>query len=47
MTRNIIFFLFAGIALLLAIMCFIIPSYWYSSILMIGVAHFVYGVAVK
>lgn len=38
------FYLLAFIGLLLAITSFVIPSYWYSSILLLGVAHFVYGV---
>ena len=38
------YLLFAFITLLLAVMSFIIPNYWYSSMLLIGVAHFAYGV---
>ncbi|MDT7833499.1 hypothetical protein RQM59_14020 [Flavobacteriaceae bacterium S356] len=38
------FYLFAFVAILLAVMNFIIPNYWYSSMLLIGVAHFAYGV---
>jgi hypothetical protein len=40
-------FLIAGVALLLAVMSFIIPTYWYSSMLLIGVAHFAYGVVIR
>lgn len=38
------YYLLAFIALLLAVMSFIIPTYWYSSMLLLGVAHFAYGV---
>lgn len=38
------YLLFAFVALLLAVMCFIIPTYWYSAMLLIGVVHFTYGV---
>ncbi|MFY0603651.1 MAG: hypothetical protein JXQ93_06850 [Flavobacteriaceae bacterium] len=41
------FYILASIAFLLAIMSFIIPTYWYSSILILGASHFVYGVVVK
>jgi len=38
------YLLFAFVALLLAVMSFVIPTYWYSSMLLIGVVHFAYGV---
>lgn len=41
------FFLIAFVAVLLATMCFVFPSYWYSSIMLLGVAHFVYGILLK
>ncbi len=41
------FLLFAFVVVLLAVMTFIIPSYWYSSMLLIGVGHFAHGVVVK
>lgn len=41
---NKVFYLFAILAVLLAVMSFIIPTYWYSSMLLMGVAHFAYGI---
>lgn len=38
------YYLFAGLSVLLAVMSFIIPTYWYSSMLLMGVAHFAYGI---
>jgi cation transport ATPase len=35
------------ICLLLAIICFLIPSYWYASILILGIAQITYGIVVK
>ena len=40
-------FILTGICVLLAIICFIIPTYWYSSIYILGVAHITYGVVLK
>lgn len=37
----------SGICILLAIVCFLIPSYWYSSLFILGVAHSTYGIMVK
>ena len=37
----------SGLCLLLAVMCFLIPSYWYSSLSIIGIAHIAYGVVTK
>ncbi|MEO9571311.1 MAG: hypothetical protein ABJH82_05070 [Polaribacter sp.] len=37
----------SGLCLLLATMCFLIPSYWYSSISIIGIAHIAYGVVTR
>ena len=37
----------SGLCLLLILMCILIPSYWYSSLSILGVAHVTYGVVVK
>ena len=37
----------SGICLLFSIICFMIPTYWYSSLVILGVAHITYGVVVK
>ena len=37
----------SGLSLLLAVMCFLIPSYWYSSLTILGIAHITYGVTVR
>lgn len=37
----------SSICLLLAIVCFLIPTYWYSSLFILGVAHITYGVVIK
>jgi hypothetical protein len=37
----------SGICLLLAIICFLIPSYWYASISILGIAHITFGIVVK
>ena len=37
----------SGVSLLLAVMCFLIPTYWYSSLSILGIAHVAYGVVVK
>lgn len=34
----------SGICLLFSIICFTIPTYWYSSLVILGVAHITYGV---
>ncbi|MGK0326162.1 MAG: hypothetical protein ACJA2M_000724 [Polaribacter sp.] len=36
-----------GLSVLLAIMCILIPTYWYSSLSILGIAHITYGVVVK
>ncbi|WP_435414694.1 hypothetical protein [Polaribacter aestuariivivens] len=36
-----------GIAFTLAILCFLIPSYWYASLSILGIAHITYGVVAK
>ena len=36
-----------GLSLLLAVTCFLIPTYWYSSLVILGIAHITYGVVVK
>lgn len=41
------FLIIAGICILLAGYCFVIPSYWYSSLSILGIAHITYGVAVN
>lgn len=35
------------ISILLAVVCFVIPSYWYSSLFILGIAHITYGVIHK
>lgn len=40
-------FILSGICVLLAIICIVIPTYWYSSIYILGVAHITYGVVLK
>jgi len=37
----------AGLSILLAVMCFLIPTYWTSSISILGIAHVAYGVVIK
>jgi len=37
----------SGICVLLAVICFLIPSYWYSSLFILGIAHITYGIIVK
>ncbi|WP_087522375.1 hypothetical protein [Polaribacter sp. SA4-12] len=37
----------SGLSLLLAILCFLIPTYWSSSLSILGIAHLTYGVVVK
>lgn len=37
----------SGASVLLAVMCFLIPTYWYSSLSIIGIAHVAYGMVVK
>ena len=32
---------------LLAALCIVIPSYWYSSLFILGITHITYGVVVK
>lgn len=41
------YYLLAGINVLLAVLVFIIPSYWYSAILIVGISFLAYGVVVK
>jgi L-asparagine transporter-like permease len=36
-------YLISGISLLLAFLVYIIPTYWYSAILIVGASHIVYG----
>lgn len=40
-------YVLSGVSILLAIICFLIPNYWYSSIFILGIAHITYGIAVK
>jgi len=35
------------LSILLAIVCLLIPSYWYSSFCILGVAHITYGIVVR
>ncbi len=41
------FLIIAGISILLSFYCFLIPSYWYSSLSILGIAHITYGIAVN
>ena len=41
------YYLLAGINLLLAVLVLVIPSYWYSAILIVGISFLAYGVVVK
>ena len=36
-----------GICALLAVICFLIPTYWYASISILGIAHITFGIVVK
>ena len=40
-------FVLSGVCFLLAVICFLIPNYWYSSIFILGIAHIAYGIVVK
>ena len=40
-------YLLAGLCCMLAAICFLIPSYWVSSITIMGVAHIAFGIATK
>ena len=35
------------VSVLLAALCIVIPSYWYSSLFILGITHITYGVVVK
>lgn len=35
------------IALFLSLICFFIPSYWYSALTILGITHMAYGIVVK
>ena len=37
----------SGVSILLAAICFLIPSYWHASLSIIGIAHITYGVVVR
>ena len=37
----------SALCILLAVMCFLIPTYWYSSLTILGISHVTYGVAVR
>ena len=37
----------AGLSVLLAVICFLIPTYWSASLSILGIAHVAYGVSVK
>jgi hypothetical protein len=39
--------LISGICLLLATLCFLIPTYWYSSLVILGLTHITFGVLKK
>ena len=36
-----------GICLLLGIICFLIPNYWFASMSILGIAHITNGIVVK
>lgn len=40
-------YLISGICLLLAVITFMIPTYWYASLMILGGSFFVYGVMVR
>lgn len=40
-------FVLSGLTILLAALCLLIPTYWVSSLSILGIAHVAYGVAVK
>ncbi|MDD7914778.1 hypothetical protein [Polaribacter ponticola] len=40
-------FILSIVSFMLAVICFMIPNYWYSSIFILGIAHITYGVVVK
>lgn len=37
----------SGLSIFLAVVCLLIPSYWYASLSIIGIAHIAYGIAVR
>ena len=37
----------SGVSILLAAICFLIPSYWHASLSIMGIAHITYGVVVR
>jgi len=37
----------SGLAFGLALLCFLIPNYWYSALSILGIAHVTYGILVK
>lgn len=41
------FLVLSGISVLLAAICFLIPSYWHASLSIMGIAHITYGVVVR
>ncbi|MBL4605704.1 MAG: hypothetical protein JKY02_08620 [Flavobacteriaceae bacterium] len=42
-TREKTLYLISGISILLAFLVYIIPTYWYSALLILGASHIVYG----
>lgn len=40
-------YIISGVSVLLAILCIVIPTYWYSALTILGIAHITYGVVVK
>ncbi len=40
-------FIIPAICLLLAVICFLIPSYWYASLSILGIGQITYGIVVK
>lgn len=40
-------YILIGVSLLLACYCYVIPTYWYASIFILGISHFTYGIINK
>jgi hypothetical protein len=41
------FLILSFLSIVLGVLCFLIPTYWYSSLSILGIAHITYGVVVK
>lgn len=40
-------YILAGVSFFLALICYLIPNYWYSALCILGIAHITYGLVVK